>query len=65
MKANERRKLFTRLYHRARRRANQRLVVAHRVEFDSYMDEELKKVSTEDADAIEFVRAVKADLARD
>lgn len=64
MKATERRKLFTRLYHRARRRANQRLVNAHKPEFNRYMDEELKKVSTEDADAVEFVRAVKADLAR-
>lgn len=65
MEATQRRKLFTRLYHRARRRANQRLVNAHRVEFNAYMDEELKRVSTEDSDAIEFVRAVKADLVRD
>lgn len=57
-RAAERRKVFTRLYHRARSRAVSRTVEAHKDQFDSYMDEELAKVAKEE-DAIEFVRAAR------
>jgi hypothetical protein len=59
--ATARRKVFDRLYHRARSRAIARTIDAHREDFDRFMDEELEKVGKE-GDAVEFARAARAKL---